>query len=62
MGAIDIAVIVVCTLAVAGVAGAAVYRRIKGKPSGCGGGCAGCPYCSGCSSRHRQKRARGENN
>lgn len=48
MGPLEIVLIIVCVLAVAGVIGAAVYRKVKGKPSGCGCGCEGCPHnCAG---------------
>ena len=44
MGALEICLIVICSLAVVAVVGSAVYRRIKGKPGGCGCGCVGCPH------------------
>ena len=44
MGVLEICLIVICSLAVVAVVGSAVYRRIKGKPGGCGCGCEGCPH------------------
>lgn len=44
MGAFEIIVIILCAVAVLGVIGGAIYRKVKGKPSGCGCGCEGCPH------------------
>ncbi len=48
MNVFDIILIIVCVLAVVGVVGTMIYRKIKGKPIGCGCGCEGCPHASGC--------------
>ena len=48
MGTLEIVLIIVCVAVVLGVIGAAIYRKVKGKPSGCGCGCEGCPHaCHG---------------
>ncbi len=47
MGALEIILIIVCAVVVLGVIGTAIYRRIKGKPSGCGCGCQDCPHSCG---------------
>lgn len=46
MGPIDIAVIVVVCVAVLGVAGYMIYRKIRHKPIGCD--CSSCDGCRGC--------------
>lgn len=51
MGPIDIAVIVVVGVAFAAVIGTMIYKKIKGKSSGCACGCEGCPHCGGCGKR-----------
>lgn len=48
MGAFEICLIIFCCLALALIIGAAIYRKLKGKPSGCGCGCNGCPHACGC--------------
>lgn len=47
MDALEIVVIVVAVLIVAAVAGAAIWRKVKGKPS-LGSDCCGCPYAKDC--------------
>ena len=48
MGAVDIAVIVIVCVAVAGVIGWLIYRKVKHKGScDCGCGCNGCSACKG---------------
>lgn len=44
MGATEIVIIVLCAAAVVGVIGTVIYKKIKGKPSDCGCGCANCPH------------------
>ena len=45
MGAFDIAIIVVISLAVVGVIGWLIYRKVKGKGGCCDCGCSGCTAC-----------------
>lgn len=47
MGPLEICLIVLCAAVVLGVIGVAIYRKVKGKPSGCGCGCEGCKYNCG---------------
>ncbi|MGN0817635.1 MAG: FeoB-associated Cys-rich membrane protein [Candidatus Coproplasma sp.] len=48
MGATEIVIAVLCALAVVSVIGTIIYKKVKGKSSGCGCGCANCPHaCSG---------------
>ncbi len=47
MGIFEICLIIFCSLAVCGVAAAAIYRRVKGDPPDCGCGCNGCPHACG---------------
>lgn len=48
MGATEIIIIVLCAAAVVAVVGTVIYKKIKGKPTDCGCGCANCPHaCPG---------------
>lgn len=48
MGPLEIVLIIVCVAVVLGVIGAAIYRKVKGKPSGRGCAGEGCPHaCHG---------------
>ena len=48
MGAVDIAIIVIVCVAVAGVIGWLIYRKVKHKGGcDCGCGCNGCSACNG---------------
>ncbi len=51
MGAVEIILIVICSVAVIGVIAAAIYKKVKGIPSGCDCGCAHCPHS--CPSRKK---------
>ena len=55
MNAIDIAVIVVVGIAVLGVAGWFIYRKIKHKNIGCDCGCGGCNGCTACNHDKQDK-------
>lgn len=47
MNGVDIAVIVVVSVAALGVIGYFIYRKLKGKNIGCDcGNCAGCSLCN----------------
>ncbi len=48
MGALEIVLIVGCALVVAGVVGAAIWRKVTGKKGGCDCGCSGCPHAGAC--------------
>lgn len=48
MGAFDIAIIVIVSVAVLAVIGTIIYKKIKHKDSGCGCGCCGCPSSGEC--------------
>ena len=54
MGPLEIVLIIVCVAVVLGVIGAAIYRKVKGKPSGCGCGCEGCPHA--CHGKTKKKK------
>lgn len=57
MTTVDIVVIVLCVVVVAAVGAAALWRKIKGKPSGC----ADCSHCGGqCTSRPAPRGAKEE--
>lgn len=60
MSPIEIVVIVLAVLFVAGVAVSAAVRKIKGKTSSCGGGCTGCPYSASCADRMNAEKGKGE--
>ena len=47
MGACDIIVLVAISVAVVGVIGWLIYRKVKGK-GGCDCGCSGCTACDKC--------------
>ena len=47
MGAFDIAVIVIISVAVVGVIGWLIYRKVKGN-GGCDCGCGSCSACDKC--------------
>ena len=51
MGALEIILIVVCSVAVIGVIAAAIYKKVKGISCGCDCGCANCPHA--CPSRRK---------
>lgn len=51
MSPFDIVVIVLVSLAVIGVVGMTIYRKVKHKGGGCGCGCDGCPHCGSCHKR-----------
>ena len=48
MNAVDIAVIVIISVAVVAGAGWLIYSKIKGKGGCCGCGCKGCTACRKC--------------
>ena len=50
MGALEITLIVLLALAAVGIIARAIWRRAKGRPSGCGCGCGceGCPHGCAC--------------
>ncbi len=48
MNAVDIIIICVVSAAFIAAAGALIYRKIKGKSSGCDCGCKNCPHCDSC--------------
>ena len=48
MGAFDIAVIVIISVAVVGVFGWLIYRKVKGRGGCCDCGCSGCTACDKC--------------
>jgi hypothetical protein len=50
-------IIAVCVIAVAFVAvvGTVIYKKIKGKSSGCDCGCDCCPHCSACHPSKKDK-------
>lgn len=48
MGALDIAIIVIVSVAVFAAIGTIIYRKLKHKGSGCGCGCDSCSACSKC--------------
>ena len=54
MGPIDIAVIVIVSVAVAGVVGWLIYRKVKHK-GGCDCGCSSCANCPACKGREDKK-------
>ena len=47
MSPLDIAIIVVVSVAFVAAVGAIIYRKVR-KKGGCGCGCSGCPHSSGC--------------
>ena len=47
MTPIDIAIIVLASVAFVGVAGYLIWRKVKGK-GGCDCGCSGCPHSCNC--------------
>lgn len=51
MTAVEIIVIITCSLLVGSVIASAIVRRVKGKSGGCPGGCANCP-CACPSKKH----------
>ena len=56
MGAVDIAVIVVVSVAVLGALGNIIYRKIKHKGACCDCGCGcGCDGCTGCKPDKKDK-------
>lgn len=50
MGPVDIAIVVIVSVAAVGVTGWLVYRKIKGK-GGCDCGCGGCSACDKCKNK-----------
>lgn len=48
MNPVDIAVIVLVSVAVAGVVGWFIYRKLKHKSVGCDCGCSSCSMCDKC--------------
>ena len=46
MGAVDIAVIVIVSVAALGIIGYFIFRKLKGKSIGCDCGCQGCTLCN----------------
>ena len=53
MNGLDIAIIVMVSVAVAGVFGWLIYRKIKYKNVGCDCGCGNCGGCSSCGKKHK---------
>ena len=51
MSGIDIAVIVIVSVAVLAVAAVLIYRKIKHKGGCCDCGCKTCPHCDKCSTK-----------
>ena len=54
MNGIDIAVIVIVSVAVLAVAGWIIYRKVKHKNIGCDCGCGSCNGCSACNKEHKE--------
>ena len=52
MNGVDIAVIVIVSVAVVGVIGWFIYRKIKHKGIGCDCGCNSCPHCDKCNKQN----------
>lgn len=50
MSPLDIAIIVVVSVAFVAAVGAIIYRKVR-KKDGCGCGCSGCPHSSSCGSK-----------
>jgi hypothetical protein len=57
MSVFDIIVIVAVSVAFVAVVGTIIYRKVKGKSSGCDCGCQGCPHCSAC---HPSPKSKGK--
>ena len=55
MNGLDIAIIVIVSVAVAGVFGWIVYRKVKHKNVGCDCGCGSCSGCSACNGHEGQE-------
>ena len=55
MGAFDIVVIVLTSVAFVGVVAYLIWRKAKGK-GGCDCGCADCPHCSACGKKDEEKK------
>lgn len=58
MNAIDIAVIIIVSLAFVSAVGYLIYRKIKRKGSGCcdcGGSCGSCDGCSHCNAKDKSE-------
>ncbi len=53
MNGVDIAVIVIVCVAVAGVIGWFIYRKVKHKSIGCDCGCNGCTMCDKCKKENK---------
>ncbi len=62
MSALEITVIVLAILFVAGVVGWNIYKKATGKSNGCdcGYGCEGCHGCHGCAHHARPNQNRDE--
>ena len=54
MNAVDIAVIVIVSVAVLGVIGYIIYRKLKHKGIGCDCGCSSCSGCTACAGQHEK--------
>lgn len=48
MGPFDIAIVVIISVAVVGVIGWLIYRKVKHKGGCCDCGCSGCTACDKC--------------
>ena len=60
MGPVDIAVIVVCVLAVVGVITGGIINKIRNKKKGISCSCSSCGCCS-CAHCHRTEEEKSEN-
>lgn len=56
MNGVDIAVIVIVGIAVLGVVGWLIYRKIKHKGGGCDCGCGSCNGCTLCNKSREDKQ------
>ena len=56
MNGFDIAIVVTVSVAVVGVIGWLIYRKVKHKGGCCEGGCPGCSECmrNGCDEKNKQ--------
>lgn len=48
MGPVEIIIIVAVSVAVLGVVGWMIYKKVTGKGGGCGCGCESCPHAKNC--------------
>ncbi len=53
MNGLDIAIIVIVSVAVAGILCWLIYRKIKHGKSGCDCGCGNCCDCASCNKNHK---------